>query len=100
MYYVNVFRTLASRWNKEKFRCLDGGFLYYVSTTGTLSSCGCGKGSWTPRRQGTAWIQLLTYKKYSFSKAEIVSFYALSVQFSVLVSCRDQKSGNRLHKRA
>ena len=55
-----------------------------MSIAGTVPSRRSGKGSWTPRRQGTAFSCLLIYSytknTHSFSKAGIVSLYVLSLQ--------------------
>ena len=61
----------------------------HVSMAGTVYSRGFGKVSWTPHRLGAAFscLHIVTLKSTALGNAGMVSFYALSVQFSVLVSC-------------
>ena len=67
--------------------------------TGTVSSRGCGEGSWTSHRYGAAFSCLLIAALQNTALVTPVSFYALSVQFSVLVSRHViGKPGNRIHK--
>ena len=101
---LSVFSTklmLTTAWRSTTTQCLHS-FSFTLANKDIHSSLHCpaavhcvghhlcvaGDGSWTPCRQGC--IQLLIYsytKKYSFSKAGMVSFLCTVHTVSVLVSC-------------